>query len=146
MSEPITAMIVDDHEMVRKGAKGYLEAQPDITVVAEAKSDTAAVQLAREHVPDVVLMDLVIPTDLSAALAQNEAAERHFYACSDSPKKNIPWWIKSAKHPATRHKRIAETVRLAQHDVRANHPEARAFDRQNNLRGESKDIEKINPY
>ncbi len=37
MSEPITVMIVDDHEMVRKGAKGYLEAQPEIAVVAEAE-------------------------------------------------------------------------------------------------------------
>jgi len=61
MPEPITVMIVDDHEMVRKGAKGYLEAQPDILVVAEAESGKEAVQFAREHVPDVVLMDLVMP-------------------------------------------------------------------------------------
>ncbi len=61
MSEPITVMIVDDHEMVRKGARGYLEAQPDITVVAEAGSGSEAVRLAREVVPDVVLMDLVMP-------------------------------------------------------------------------------------
>jgi NarL family two-component system response regulator LiaR len=54
-------MIVDDHEMVRKGAKGYLEAQPEIAVVAEAESGTEAVDLAREFVPDVVLMDLVMP-------------------------------------------------------------------------------------
>jgi NarL family two-component system response regulator LiaR len=54
-------MIVDDHEMVRKGAKGYLEAQPEIAVVAEAESGTEAVDLAREYVPDVVLMDLVMP-------------------------------------------------------------------------------------
>jgi NarL family two-component system response regulator LiaR len=61
MSEPITVMIVDDHEMVRQGAKGYLEAQPDLVVVAEAENGEVAVQLAREHVPDVVLMDLVMP-------------------------------------------------------------------------------------
>lgn len=61
MSEPITVMIVDDHEMVRKGARGYLEAQPDITVVAEAESGSEAVRLVREVVPDVVLMDLVMP-------------------------------------------------------------------------------------
>jgi NarL family two-component system response regulator LiaR len=61
MSEIITVMIVDDHEMVRKGARGYLDAQPDITVVAEAESGDEAVQLAREVVPDVVLMDLVMP-------------------------------------------------------------------------------------
>jgi NarL family two-component system response regulator LiaR len=61
MDEPITVMIVDDHEMVRKGAKGYLEAQLDIKVVAEAESGEEAVRLAREYVPDVVLMDLVMP-------------------------------------------------------------------------------------
>jgi len=61
MPDPITVMIVDDHEMVRKGAKGYLEAQPDIAVVAEAESGEEAVRLAREFVPDVVLMDLVMP-------------------------------------------------------------------------------------
>ena len=61
MPEPITVMIVDDHEMVRNGAKGYLEVQPEITVLAEAESGTEAVRLAREFVPDVVLMDLVMP-------------------------------------------------------------------------------------
>ena len=61
MPEPITVMIVDDHEMVRNGAKGYLEVQPDITVVAEAESGVEAVRLAREYIPDVVLMDLVMP-------------------------------------------------------------------------------------
>jgi len=61
MPDPITVMIVDDHEMVRKGARGYLEAQPEIEVVAEAESGEEALRLAREHIPDVVLMDLVMP-------------------------------------------------------------------------------------
>jgi NarL family two-component system response regulator LiaR len=61
MSDPITVMIVDDHEMVRHGASGYLEAQLDIEVVAEAESGEEAVRLAQEHVPHVVLMDLVMP-------------------------------------------------------------------------------------
>jgi NarL family two-component system response regulator LiaR len=53
-------MIVDDHEMVRRGACSYLEAQPDISVVAQAASGEEAVQLAQEFIPDVVLMDLVM--------------------------------------------------------------------------------------
>ena len=61
MPDQITVMIVDDHKMVRDGAKGYLEVQPEITVVAEAESGVEAVRLAREYVPDVVLMDLVMP-------------------------------------------------------------------------------------
>jgi NarL family two-component system response regulator LiaR len=64
MAEPtgaITVMIVDDHEMVRRGASSYLEAQPDISVVAQAGSGEEAVKLAQEFVPNVVLMDLVMP-------------------------------------------------------------------------------------
>jgi NarL family two-component system response regulator LiaR len=61
MKDIITVMIVDDHEMVRHGAAGYLEAQDDIHVIAEAASGEEALSLAKEHVPDVVLMDLVMP-------------------------------------------------------------------------------------
>ncbi len=57
----ISVMIVDDHEMVRRGARSYLEAQPDIAVVAQAGTGEEAVMMAREFVPDVVLMDLVMP-------------------------------------------------------------------------------------
>src|SRR5512139_3589771 len=60
-NEPITVMIVDDHELVRRGASSYLEAQPDISLVAQAGSGEEAVRLAQEFVPDVVLMDLVMP-------------------------------------------------------------------------------------
>jgi NarL family two-component system response regulator LiaR len=60
-ADAITVMIVDDHEMVRRGACSYLEAQPDISVVAQAASGEEALKLAQEHVPDVVLMDLVMP-------------------------------------------------------------------------------------
>jgi NarL family two-component system response regulator LiaR len=61
MKEVITVMIVDDHEMVRQGAAGYLEAQEDIHVIAEASSGEEALTMAKELVPDVVLMDLVMP-------------------------------------------------------------------------------------
>jgi NarL family two-component system response regulator LiaR len=59
--DAITVMIVDDHEMVRRGACSYLEAQPEISVVAQAGSGEDAVKLAQEFIPDVVLMDLVMP-------------------------------------------------------------------------------------
>jgi NarL family two-component system response regulator LiaR len=54
-------MIVDDHELVRRGACSYLEAQPDISLVAQASSGEEAVRLAQEFIPDVILMDLVMP-------------------------------------------------------------------------------------
>ncbi len=61
LSDAITVMIVDDHEMVRLGACSYLEAQANISVVAQAASGEEAVKLAQEFIPDVVLMDLLMP-------------------------------------------------------------------------------------
>ena len=61
MSDPITVLLVDDHEMVRRGVRAFLETQEDISVVAEAGSGEEAVRLAVEHAPDVALMDLIMP-------------------------------------------------------------------------------------
>ncbi len=58
---PITILIVDDHAVVRSGVRAYLETQLDFQVVGEAASGSDAVRLAAEAVPDVVLMDLVMP-------------------------------------------------------------------------------------
>jgi len=51
----------DDHLVVRPGMRGFLEIYPDIQVVAGAENGIQAVALAREHVPDVILMDLQMP-------------------------------------------------------------------------------------
>jgi NarL family two-component system response regulator LiaR len=61
MTEQITVLIVDDHQVVRQGVRAFLESQLDITVVAEAETGEAAAQLAAEYAPDVVLMDLLMP-------------------------------------------------------------------------------------
>jgi NarL family two-component system response regulator LiaR len=58
---PITLILVDDHEVVRKGVRAYLDTLPDFQVVAEAASGEEAVSLVAEHIPDVVLMDLIMP-------------------------------------------------------------------------------------
>ncbi len=60
MSEPITVLIVDDHEVVWQGLRTYLEATPGFQVVAEAASGEKAVTLVEEFIPDVVLMDLIL--------------------------------------------------------------------------------------
>ncbi|SFK40465.1 two component transcriptional regulator, LuxR family [Halobacillus dabanensis] len=56
----ITVLFADDHEMVRIGVSAYLSAQPDIEVIAEAVDGKTAVELALEHRPDIILMDLVM--------------------------------------------------------------------------------------
>ena len=61
MTDKISLLITDDHALVRQGIRAFLELQPDITVIGEADSGEAAVRMAAELVPDVVLMDLVMP-------------------------------------------------------------------------------------
>ena len=64
MTQPvrrISVLIVDDHSVVRQGIRAFLEAQADLSVVGEAESGEQAVQLAQKYLPDVVLMDLLLP-------------------------------------------------------------------------------------
>jgi len=61
MFEKITVLLVDDHAVVRQGVRTFLETQADLLVVGEAGSGEKAVLLAAQHVPDVVLMDLIMP-------------------------------------------------------------------------------------
>jgi len=73
MNEPITILIVDDHQMVRQGVRAFLETQPDLQVIAEAQSGDEAVQLIVHHIPDVVLMDLVMPGGMDGVEATRQA-------------------------------------------------------------------------
>jgi NarL family two-component system response regulator LiaR len=61
MTEPITVLLVDDHEVVRQGVRFFLETHESFAVAGEAGSGAEAIRLAAEQVPDVVLMDLVMP-------------------------------------------------------------------------------------
>lgn len=60
MTEQITIAIVDDHELVRRGIRTFLEVHPDLEIVGEAASGEAIVHMVAELVPDIVLMDLVM--------------------------------------------------------------------------------------
>ncbi len=54
-------LIVDDHRMFRDALKALIDSQTDMEVVGEAESGQHAIELARELVPDVILMDVKMP-------------------------------------------------------------------------------------
>jgi NarL family two-component system response regulator LiaR len=57
----IRVLIADDHAIVRQGLRMFLGADPEIELVGEARDGQEALDLARRHRPDVVLMDLLMP-------------------------------------------------------------------------------------
>jgi two-component system, NarL family, response regulator LiaR len=59
--DTIRVMLVDDHAMVRTGLATFLATFEELELVAQAGSGEQALELAGEHRPDVVLMDLVMP-------------------------------------------------------------------------------------
>ena len=67
----IRVMVVDDHEVVRRGLLTIFRTEPDITVVGEASGCVEALDRARELVPDVILMDIKM-SDGDGFLAANE--------------------------------------------------------------------------
>jgi DNA-binding NarL/FixJ family response regulator len=54
-------MLVDDHKPTRDEVRGLISIEPDMTVVAEADTGEDAVRLAREHRPDAIVMDIMMP-------------------------------------------------------------------------------------
>lgn len=61
MTAPITVLIADDHEPVREGLAILLEFEADLQVVGQARDGVEAVEEARLHQPDVVVMDITMP-------------------------------------------------------------------------------------
>jgi DNA-binding NarL/FixJ family response regulator len=61
MTDIIRVLIADDHALVRAGFQSVLSIENDITVVGEARNGAEAVAMARDNVPDVILMDIRMP-------------------------------------------------------------------------------------
>jgi two-component system, NarL family, response regulator LiaR len=60
-NQAIRLLIVDDHAVVRKGLSAMIESEDDLELVAEARDGVEGVEMALQHDPDVILMDLVMP-------------------------------------------------------------------------------------
>jgi DNA-binding NarL/FixJ family response regulator len=61
VNQPIRIVLADDHAVVRKGIREFLEEEGDIAVVAEAGDGQQAVALVAEHLPDVAVLDIQMP-------------------------------------------------------------------------------------
>ena len=61
MDRKITVLLADDHAVVRQGVRAFLEARAEFAVIGEAGSGKEAIQLTEQHIPDIVLMDLIMP-------------------------------------------------------------------------------------
>lgn len=59
--EPLRILVVEDHHVVRQGLIALLKTVPDMSVIAEAADGKQAVELFRQHKPDVTIMDLRLP-------------------------------------------------------------------------------------
>jgi DNA-binding NarL/FixJ family response regulator len=59
--EKLRVCLIDDHDLLRRGIKTMLETEADIEVVGEASDGSKAVALVEETVPDVVLIDVIMP-------------------------------------------------------------------------------------
>ncbi|MFD7691015.1 response regulator [Streptomyces sp. NPDC059781] len=66
---PTRILLADDHALVRRGVRLILDGEPDLTVVAEAADGAEALEQAREHRPDLAVLDIAMPrrTGLQAA-------------------------------------------------------------------------------
>ncbi|MGH8913110.1 MAG: response regulator [Acidimicrobiia bacterium] len=61
MTDPVRVMIVDDHPVVRRGLRAFLETQPGMEVVGEAADGQEALRVVATGNPDLVLLDLHLP-------------------------------------------------------------------------------------
>ena len=110
---PKSAWSKTNKERIQRLAEEGLMQEAGLRAVAVAKASGAWNALDSAEA-------LIVPPDLEEALGRNKKAKQHFEAFPPSAKKQILWWIESAKRDETRQRRVSETVRLAAQNVRAN--------------------------
>lgn len=71
---PINIMLVEDHKLMRVGMKTLFDETEDFTVIAEAQTGKEAIEKAKIHKPDVILMDIGLP-DISGLSATKKILE-----------------------------------------------------------------------
>jgi len=62
MKKTFTIVLAEDHTILREGLKALLSSQPDLKIVGEAGDGLEAIRCARDHSPDMILLDLSMPT------------------------------------------------------------------------------------
>ncbi|WP_241153687.1 response regulator [Nocardioides pantholopis] len=75
-AEPVSVLLVDDHDLVRSGVAMIVDHEPDLEVVAQASDGAAGVRAAIEHQPDVILMDVQMPGELNGIEATRQIVEQ----------------------------------------------------------------------
>lgn len=75
-SKPIKVMIVDDHDIYRDGLRLIFNRQSKITLVAEAKNGSQAIEMTKTFQPDVILMDILMP--VLDGISATRHLQKHF--------------------------------------------------------------------
>ena len=75
-NQTIRVMLVDDHDMVRRGLAAFINVKADLELVGEARDGLEALSLVKDCQPDVILMDLVMPK-MDGATATKKILQKH---------------------------------------------------------------------
>jgi DNA-binding NarL/FixJ family response regulator len=100
--KPIRILVVDDHFMVRMGLSASLNVEPDMEVVAEAGTGEAALEAFRQHLPNLVMMDVRLPgmggSDATAAILREFPDARVLMLSTHSGEEEIYRALQAGAH------------------------------------------------
>lgn len=74
--KPVRVILADDHAVVRKGIREFLEMSGNVTVLAEAADGVEAMRIIREHKPDVAVLDIQMPNQTGIEVTRAIRSER----------------------------------------------------------------------